>query len=187
MTKQIANIEVERVEIGPSVFSARLPDAAEVAQQFLTQALNYSVDRMGWKQAEPLAEAVRRNASALAFFRYSLAEQTARYIGSLDENIKSIHYYDDDGVSEDVGDQPGTSTCQIHLVAWVSRRTDALQSLAAALNRALATACMNTFDCFPTIHILDLQVADDEDVRQRVGYGALLTSIHNAPLEIWQR
>jgi hypothetical protein len=36
-------------------------------------------------------------------------------------------------------------------------------------------------------HLLDAQIVDDEEVKSRVGYGALLSSIHNRPVRVWQR
>jgi hypothetical protein len=36
-------------------------------------------------------------------------------------------------------------------------------------------------------HVLDVQVIDDEDVRDRRGYGALLKSIYQPPIQVWRR
>jgi hypothetical protein len=35
-------------------------------------------------------------------------------------------------------------------------------------------------------HLLDVQAVTDEDVENRVGYGAMLSSLHNRPIRIWE-
>ena len=182
------NVNTDRASIVLSVLAARLPDADAVAQEFLETALGYCGDRMQWSQDEVSIDCIRSNPCALAFFRYSIAEQISRYVGSMDETVKAVFYYDNDTMlDEDISGLPSNSACQVHLVAWVSRKTDALQALASALNRALATVCANTFNCFPSQHVLDMQLADDDDIQRRVGYGALLMSLHRGCLKIWQR
>jgi hypothetical protein len=36
-------------------------------------------------------------------------------------------------------------------------------------------------------HLLDVQVVEDIDVEERTGYGALLSSVHNRPIQVWER
>jgi hypothetical protein len=36
-------------------------------------------------------------------------------------------------------------------------------------------------------HLLDVQVVDSVDVAKRIGYGAMLSSLHHPPTEVWKR
>jgi hypothetical protein len=36
-------------------------------------------------------------------------------------------------------------------------------------------------------HLLDVQIVDDADVKNRVGYGAMLSSLHHRPIQVWER
>jgi hypothetical protein len=36
-------------------------------------------------------------------------------------------------------------------------------------------------------HVLDVQVIDDEDVESRRGIAALLFSLYNRPIRLWER
>jgi hypothetical protein len=36
-------------------------------------------------------------------------------------------------------------------------------------------------------HLLDVQVVDGADVAKRIGYGAMLSSLHNRPIRVWER
>jgi hypothetical protein len=36
-------------------------------------------------------------------------------------------------------------------------------------------------------YLLDVQVIDAEDVEKRRGYAALLTSLYNRPIRVWER
>jgi hypothetical protein len=188
MSNQVSNLDTDRASLGLSVLTAPLPNADAVAQEFIEHALGYCCDRMQWGDGGISADRVRTDPSALSFFRYGLAEQISRYVGSMDETVKAVFYYDEDTTTDgDLSDLCSSAACQVHLIAWVSRKTDALQALAAALNRALAATCASAFDAFPSQHLLDLQLADDNDIQRRVGYGAVVTSLHRGALKMWQR
>ena len=70
---------------------------------------------------------------------------------------------------------------------WVGRRTAALTSLLDALDRALVAECASRLDMDKLTHLLDAQIVDDVQVKDRTGYGALLASAQYKPIQIWQR
>ena len=75
----------------------------------------------------------------------------------------------------------------IHLIVWAQRKTGALNSLVAALDRALVQSYADLIGMRQLTHLLDVQVIDDADVENRVGYGAMLSSIHHRPIQVWER
>ena len=56
-----------------------------------------------------------------------------------------------------------------------------------ALDRALVKRYADMIGPSQLAHLLDIQVVDDEDVEKRIGYGAMLSSLHNQPIQIWER
>jgi hypothetical protein len=75
----------------------------------------------------------------------------------------------------------------IHLLVWTQRKTAAFDSLVAALDRALAQAYSDTIGTRGVTTLLDVQVIDDADVKQRHGYGAFRAWVHLQPIQIWKR
>jgi hypothetical protein len=78
-------------------------------------------------------------------------------------------------------------TSLIHLIAWAERKTSALDSLVEALDRALVQHYADLIGQHQLAHLLDVQVIDDADVKNRVGYGAMLSSLYQKPIQVWKR
>jgi hypothetical protein len=73
------------------------------------------------------------------------------------------------------------------MIVWTKRKTGALNSLVEALDRAFAQSYANLMGESRLAHILDVQVVDDVDVKNRTGYGALLSSVYHRPIQVWER
>ena len=116
------------------------------------------------------------------------SRQIAESLGSLDENVKAVDTLDYDATRKDfcLGKAiQGTSLT--HLIVWTQRKTAAFDSLVAALDRALVQAYTDILGTHNLTTVLDVQVIDDADVEKRIGYGALLASIHHCPIQVWKR
>jgi hypothetical protein len=124
--------------------------------------------------------------SACEYVRYGLAKGIAQYLGSIDDTVKALYIYEPEYATND--DTVGLSL-GIHLLAWVERKSAALNSMVAGLDAALMEErkrllCPEaTAECFS----LDVKVADDDEVRRRRGYGALVNSIFVRPTKVWER
>lgn len=166
----------------------RLPDAASTAEIVLNQAMEYCAQRMGleatWLAVERLKQS---DGTACSYCRYSTAKQTAEALGALDENVKAVYVYDYDATPEDICFGEAVHTSPIHLIVWVERKTNALNSLVEALDQALVQSYAAMMDESRLSHVLDVQMVDDADVGNRTGYGALLSSLYNRPLKVWER
>jgi hypothetical protein len=57
----------------------------------------------------------------------------------------------------------------------------------AALDRALVKRYAELISEPGLVHLLDVQVVDDQDVEDCTGYGALLSSTYNRPIRVWER
>jgi len=164
------------------------PDATSTAQLVLDEALTFCARKADLENAQVVVDCLRQGDGVVChYYRYGLAKSVAESIGRLDDNVKAVYTVDYDATPEDRCFSSETNTSPIHLIVWAERKTDALNALVEALNRALVEAYSEMIEASHLSHLLDVQVVDDADVEARVGYGALLTSIHNRPIQVWER
>jgi hypothetical protein len=124
---------------------------------------------------------------AIGYCQYGLARQVAEYLGALDREVNAVYMYECDATPEDVCFGEGAPTLLVHLIARVGRKTSGLSALVAGLDRALVQCYAELAGLPDLAHVLDVQVVDEADVQSRAGYGALLSSIHMPPMQIWKR
>jgi hypothetical protein len=168
--------------------SFRLPDASSSMEGALARALDFCARKMGLPAAEIALECVRQgDMAAREYCHYSLASQVAEALGALDENVKSVSMYGYDATPEDLSLAEGSRAPMIHLIVWAQRRTGALHSLVSALDDALTQEYASLVGPRRMAHLLDAQVITDEDVERRIGVAALLSSLYNPALPVWER
>ncbi|MFO7741295.1 MAG: hypothetical protein R6X31_03175 [Anaerolineae bacterium] len=166
----------------------RWPDASSAAKVVLDEGLAFCTRKAGLKDREKVMERLREgDPTVCRYCRYGLAKKVAESLGSLDDNVKSVYALDYDATPEDRSFSSEAQTSPIHLIVWVARKTTALEALVRALDRALVQEYANMIDAPQLAHLLDVQVVDDADVENRTGYGALLSSVHNRPIQVWER
>lgn len=186
---RVSSVEViEKVNVQVTMPQFQLPDAESTAEIALTQALDFCVHKMGLAGRQAAVDRLRQsNGEACKYCSYSMAKQVAEYLSALDENVKAVYVADYDATPEDLCFGKGEQAPLIHLIVWAERKTSALNSLAGVLNRALAKSYADVIGFSKLTHLLDMQVVDDDDVNKRIGYGALLTSLYNRPIKLWER
>jgi hypothetical protein len=164
------------------------PDVAGTARVILTQAMEYCARKMrlGSRQTV-LNRLMNGDGQVCEYCHYSVAKQTAEALGALDENIKAIYIHDYDATPEDLCFGEVGQALPIHLIIWTQRKTAALNAVVETWNRALAQGYAEMMGGGQPAHLLDVQMVDDADVEKRSGYGALLFSLHQRPLQIWRR
>jgi hypothetical protein len=178
----------KRMDVGMAL-SMQAAEPGIDAQDIVARALTYCADKMNLDGPSSVVERLRQgDGAACGYCLYSLAKQVAEAIGALDENVKVVYTFDYDATPEDeCFGNAAHGAPSVHLIVWTSRKTAALRSLVAVLDRSLVQAYAGLLGTSRLASLLDVQVIDDADVERRSGYGALLGSIHHRPIQVWQR
>jgi hypothetical protein len=187
--KQIATDQVRtKTDVERPVTQFQLPYPGDTARIVSNQALDFCAQKMGLGGRRAVADRLQQgDENACQYYRYSIARQVVESLAALDRNLKAAYVADYDATPQDLCFNPGSRTSLIHLIVWVERKTKALNSLIEGLDRAMAQHYADVVGLPQLVHLLDVQVVDDEAVHGRTGYGAMLSSIHNRPIQIWER
>lgn len=171
------------------VSSPELSDIAAISKSLFLEAMGFCAHKMGFDDGPAIVDLLRQNdKTSHSYFFYGLAKRVAVSLGMMDETVKSVYLYDYDATPEDLCFGPlGQGGPLVHLIVWTDRKTAALDSLLAILDRALAHVYADLLDKPQIKSLLDVQMIDNDDVDSCTGYGALLGSIHHRPIQIWAR
>jgi hypothetical protein len=143
---------------------------------------------MGLASRHAVAERLRQGDSCTdGYYRYNIAKQIAEYLGALNEEITVVYIVDYDATPGDLCFTEGSPISLITLVVRVERKVQDLDSLIKRLNDALARRYADVVGLPRLAHLLDVQVVKDQDVKNRVGYGAMFSSFYHRPIKIWER
>ncbi len=176
------------MDVELSALPLRLPDAGSAVEDALVKALEYAANKTGAHNLAAVSAALRRrDVTATQYAAYGLACQLAETLGALDETVKAVYLFDAGAAGEDEAFDEPASDLSLHLIVWVERKTKALAALISGLDRALVQAVAALQETPASMQLLDAQIVDNAEVQQRIGYGALLSSLHYWPLPVWQR
>jgi hypothetical protein len=179
----------EMVNAGsPAQVVDSLPDAHSLAADALAQALEYCAQKLGLRDGQAALACLKEgDHAACQYCAYSLAQRVAQAIGAWDEYVQSVYVIDYDATPDDLCFACEGQFGPIHVIVWTARKTRALDALIAVLDRAFTQRYRGLVGCGDLEHMLDVQVIDDADVESRIGYGAMLASIHQRPVQVWSR
>lgn len=165
-----------------------LSGPAGVAESLFAQALTACAQQMGLPGIEAVVDRLR-NGDAVAYdaCQHELAHRVAEYLSSLDRDIKAVYRYEYAWGGAGKGPRARELGLVIHLVVVAGRRTAALLSVLAALDRALTQVLADWRGGQEAGQVLDVHLIDDADMRTGAGYAALLYPPHREPVPIWTR
>jgi len=163
-----------------------------IVTKMMDEALGFCAEKAGLNGKEQAREALQNGDCCVCeYLRYALAQGVAEYLGSVDDTIKAIYTYEPEyatSLDEPIPDRPNFSS-GLNLIAQVSRKSAALSSVVASISSALAEEYgrLGCPKANPLCSGLDVQVVNEDEVRRRIGYGALIDSLYVRPMEIWHR
>ena len=178
----------QQTDVRISAPPLQMPNAASTAENVVDQALEFCARKLRAEGREATIAGLKQNDHcACEYCYYSIAEQVGAALGALDENVKAVYMFEYDATPEDLCFGATKYTPLLHLLVWTQRKTEALNSLVAMLDRALTQYFAQLIGPEGLKHLLDVQMIDDADVENRISYGALLKSLHNRPLKVWEQ
>ncbi|MBC8449739.1 MAG: hypothetical protein H8D78_18565 [Chloroflexi bacterium] len=188
MAEDSTTKQFDMVDLRFTAPSLQLPDAASAAEQVLSKALEFCAQKMHFDSHQTVVSRLRQgDRDACSYCYYSVAKQVGEYLGAWDENVKAVYICDYDATPEDLCFAETVQSPPIHMIIRVDRKTSALNSLVAALDRALVQKYVSLTAMSQMAYFLDAQVVDDTDVEKRIGYGTMLSSMHHRPIQVWGR
>lgn len=163
-------------------------DLSGMSEAVLAQAIEYCVQQVHLDSSQAAIDRLRAGDSQVCeHCNYSLAQQVAESLGALDENIQAAYIYGYDAATEHCCSGEVGWALPIHLIVRATRKTAALNAVVETWDRALTRRYAELVGGRRPARMLDVQVVDNSDVVTRIGYGAMLSSQHHSPTEVWKR
>ena len=166
----------------------RLLEPVSMVDSLVTSALQTSAAKMGRLDDGAFIALLQQGDSlACNYYCYNIVRELGEVLGSWSKNIKSVYScsYDDITSGEDFCEK-STRFPLIHMIIQVEQKSKALEALIAAIDGALVQRHRRMLGPGQLEHVLDAQVIDDADVRNRAGYAALLNSVYQPPIQVWR-
>lgn len=180
--------EIDVVDLGSATRQSTLLDASTIADVAVDHAVAYCAQKMGLESQQAVVELLQRDSVvACKYCHYSIAKQVSDLLGTLDQNVEAIYALDYDATPEDLCFAGSGQMTLIHLIVRVRRKTNALNSVVQVIDQSLVRSYAGLLDKPRLEHLLDVQVIDGDDVAKRIGYGAMLSSLHSRPIQVWER
>lgn len=162
-------------------------DPVNAVESMIVKSLKTSAQKMELSDIETLVSHLnKRNSMAINYFRYDVARELGEVLGKWDKNIKAVYFWDNDDTSTAEGSLENKPVFSlIHMIIWSQKKTKALNALIEAIDRVMVQQFRGLTGLIKLENVLDIQVVDDEEVRNRTGYAALLNSIYQPPIQLW--
>jgi hypothetical protein len=179
-------VPVQRVKLSFVLQDSSLPNIARAIREIaLAKALR---DRRAYAGDEALLELDLRRPAVLASMRDGLAQGVARALASHEEQVKAVYVYDPSANPDNETGEDWPFDPVLHLLV-VAAASPSLPVFIKELDQALVESLRDVpsppFQMRESL--LDVMLLTDEDVQQRKGYGALLSSVFAPAIEIWRR
>jgi hypothetical protein len=163
-----------------------------IVTDMMEEALEFCAEKAGLKGKEQARNVLLTGDCCVCeYLRYGLAQKMAEYMGTVDDTIQAIYTYEPEYATSVDGAIPARPNLSpgFNLIARVSRKSAALSSVAASMRSALAEE-YRQLGC-PKANALcselDVRAVDEDEVKKRTGYGALINSLYVRPIEVWHR
>lgn len=180
------SIEREKRTVSTSGQVTRFQEAAETIRD---NALNAARLRLPARQQEASLAGLLQIPVFLNSFKYGLAQGVTNVIVANDGNVQSIHLFEESTNPDSETEEVLALDMTVHLLLLVNSNSAALDAFIESLDRTL-TELINELPS-PLLakrtSILNVIPITQEDVDNKQGYGALLTSMFARPVKLWAR
>ncbi len=170
---------------------------AQLDQALANDMVNKALEHCGQAKfggdAEEAARALHQGrCDVCGILSGCLVQEVGEYLGRTDRMVKEVYQIQAEkspaGAKADARSTPGHNG-GINLVAWVDRKSAALVALGGTLEAGIAER-LRSFDCknsTPACYMMQIQLVDDREVRERRGYGAFVDNPYLRSTRVWRR
>ncbi|GEM_PF-477200 len=163
-------------------------DPVITIESVVKKALKTAAGKMGLGNVKDLIALMKKgDCMAFSYYNYNIAKQLGELLGSWDKNVRAVYAHDFDGATAEEDCIENTSSFSlIRMIVWVERKTKAVHALVETVDHAMVHHHRHMLGLVNVERVLDVQVIDDADVKNRTGYAALLKSIYQHPIQVWR-
>ncbi len=164
-----------------------------LADKMVENALLFCADRKFGGDKDQTLQALRQgHCDACEYLSYSLVRQIGEYLGKMDRTVKAVYVFKPDmaPLSPQVTSvTAGRRASGINLIAWVDRKSAALNALGGTLETALSAARrrLGCVKATPACRNLDIHLVEDRDVQEGRGFGAIVQGMYVRSIQVWTR
>jgi len=164
-----------------------------LADEMVGKAITYCAERKFSGDTDEAMLALRRGRCDICnVLSDCLVKEVSEYLGRMDKMVKAVYRFEQESIvleKDGMGGSVSSLRSGINLVAWVERKSAALNALRSTLENALTESrrrfgCQNTR---PACYVMDVQLVDDKDVQERRGYGIVINSMYLHATQVWSR
>jgi len=164
-----------------------------LADTMVQNAIAYCAEKKYSGDVREATQALRQGRCDICgYISESLIRQVGEYLGKVDKTVRAIYRYEPEYIT--MRPTPGNPAknghrAGINLVAWVDRKSAALNALGDTLETVLSESrrkvgCKNAQ---PACFTFDVQLVDHKDVTERRGYGVVVNSMYMRSAQVWAR
>jgi hypothetical protein len=180
---------MDTLQLDTEQTTRQVPYLEDVTETIRDDAIEQARSKLSPFHANLSLEQLLENNSFVDYFKYGLVSGAAQALAANDKNIQAIYVFDP---STNPDSETGASLpveLTMHLIVKVSRSSAALESFVDSLDKAMVRSLQSLPSPLFQMRtsVLDVTVVTVEDVRRRVGYAALLSSMFAPALKIWER
>jgi hypothetical protein len=182
LKKQSTAKKVEPATSAPYQF-----DPVNTVETVITEALKTSAVKMRFNSTQALIACLKEgNCTAFNYYHYNIAKGLGMALGSWDKNIRAVYTHDFDGATpEETCNENEGPFCPVRMIIWAERKTKAMDALVELFDRSIVQYQREMLGIVNSERSLDVQLIDDGDVKNRTGYAALIKSIYQPPIKVW--
>jgi len=160
------------------------------SQNLLARATDFCAQKARLSGPPAVAVALRQgNRGAHDYFRYALAKEVGAFLGSVSPSVKAVYLVESETLPGEYEEELTSPSVGLSAIAWTDNGKDTLRPVVDALCEELLRQYKALLGpSFSGLHsFLTVELVDDQDVDERTGLAALITSIHNPATKIWSR
>jgi hypothetical protein len=187
---EIVGIDAIRTQKGGKMGTVTID--ATATTNMVESALAFCAQKAGLRDGEEARKAIQDGECAVCgYLTYALSKEIGEYLGGIDSSVQAVYSYEPEysagALHLDVTEPPIDRG--IKLIVSVDRKSAALASIVASLEDAVRESVQHLAcsDANLSCYVLDVRIADIEEVASRRGYGALLSSLYAPPIRLWAR